>query len=105
MTYLHNIGVPKVCGWVGRNRKKILILFKKIICSPRWHGGKKSAYQCRRCKRLRFGLWVGKIPWSRKWQPTLVFLNGQSHRTEDPGGPIRFLNLVKIITPHIQEAQ
>ena len=23
--------------------------------------------------------WVGKIPWRRKWQPTLVFLPGKSH--------------------------
>ena len=23
--------------------------------------------------------WVGKIPWSRKWQPTPVFLPGKSH--------------------------
>ena len=23
--------------------------------------------------------WVGKVPWSRKWQPTLVFLPGKSH--------------------------
>ena len=23
--------------------------------------------------------WVGKISWSRKWQPTLVFLPGESH--------------------------
>ena len=23
--------------------------------------------------------WVGKIPWRRKWQPTPVFLPGQSH--------------------------
>ena len=22
---------------------------------------------------------VGKVPWSRKWQPTLVFLPGESH--------------------------
>ena len=25
------------------------------------------------------GDWVGKIPWSRKWQPTPVFLPGESH--------------------------
>ena len=25
------------------------------------------------------GLWVGKIPWSRKWQPTPVFLPEKSH--------------------------
>ena len=24
-------------------------------------------------------LWVRKIPWSRKWQPTLVFLSGKFH--------------------------
>ena len=23
--------------------------------------------------------WVGKIPWRRKWQPTLVFLPGKFH--------------------------
>ena len=23
--------------------------------------------------------WAGKIPWRRKWQPTLVFLPGKSH--------------------------
>ena len=23
--------------------------------------------------------WVGKIPWRRKWQPTIVFLPGKSH--------------------------
>ena len=26
-----------------------------------------------------FGPWVGKIPWSRKWQPTPVFLSEKSH--------------------------
>ena len=26
-----------------------------------------------------FNPWVGKIPWRRKWQPTLVFLPGKSH--------------------------
>ena len=25
------------------------------------------------------GLWVRKIPWIRKWQPTPVFLPGKSH--------------------------
>ena len=24
--------------------------------------------------------WVGKIPWRSKWQPTPVFLPGESHR-------------------------
>ena len=26
-----------------------------------------------------FDSWVGKIPWRRKWQPTPVFLPGESH--------------------------
>ena len=39
-------------------------------------GGKESACQGRRCG---FSLWVGKIPWRRKWKPTLVFLPGKSH--------------------------
>ena len=32
-----------------------------------------------RHKRHRFVLWVGKIPWRRPWQPTPVFLPGESH--------------------------
>ena len=29
--------------------------------------------------RLSFDLWVRKIPWRRKWQPTPVLLPGESH--------------------------
>ena len=36
---------------------------------PGGASGKESACQCRRHKRHRFDPWVGKIPWSRKWQP------------------------------------
>ena len=28
---------------------------------------------------MRFGPWVGKIPWRRKWQPTLAFLPGKAY--------------------------
>ena len=31
-------------------------------------------------ERGGFDPWVGKIPWIRKWQPTLVFLLGKFHR-------------------------
>jgi len=27
----------------------------------------------------RFGLWAGPIPWGTAWQPTPVFLPGESH--------------------------
>ena len=30
-------------------------------------------------KRCGFDPWVGKIPWRRAWQPTPVFLPGESH--------------------------
>ena len=44
---------------------------------PGGTSGKESACQCRRHKRQRFDPWVEKIPWSRKWHPTLVFLPGK----------------------------
>ena len=39
---------------------------------PQWLSGKESTCQCR---RHGFDPWVGKIP----WQPTPVFLPGESH--------------------------
>ena len=42
-------------------------------------GGKEPTCQCRRPKRRGFDPWAGKIPWRRKWQPTPVFLPGESH--------------------------
>ena len=62
---------------------------RRIRCSPYVQGayslvglpmwcpvGKEPAYQCR---RLSFDPWVGKIPWRKAWQPTPVFLPGESH--------------------------
>ena len=46
---------------------------------PRWHSGEESACQCRRRRRCKFSPWIGKIPWSRKWQPTPIFLLWESH--------------------------
>ena len=42
----------------------------------RWLSGKEFACQC---WRYRFNFWVGEIPWSRKWQPTPVFVPGKFH--------------------------
>ena len=44
---------------------------------PRRHSGKESACWSRKCKSCRLLPWVGKIPWRRKWQLTLVFLPGK----------------------------
>ena len=46
---------------------------------PWWFSGKEPVYQCRKCRRHGFGPWVGKSPWRRKWQPTPVFLPGESN--------------------------
>ena len=35
--------------------------------------------EARRLKRCGFHSWAGKIPWKRAWQPTPVFLPGESH--------------------------
>ena len=43
----------------------------------KWCGSKESVCQCRRCKRVGFDPRVRKTPWSRKWQPTPVFLPGK----------------------------
>ena len=34
---------------------------------------------CLQCRRPGFDPWVGKISWRREWQPTPVFLPGESH--------------------------
>ena len=41
-----------------------------------WLMGKNIHLQCSRCG---FNPWVGKIPWRRKWQSTVVFLPGKFH--------------------------
>ena len=46
---------------------------------PGGASGQEPACQCRRRKRHTFDPCVGKIPWKRKWQPTLVFWPGKSH--------------------------
>ena len=43
---------------------------------PWWFSDKEPAY---RWRRLEFDPWVRKIPWRRKWQPTLLFLPRESH--------------------------
>ena len=40
---------------------------------------KQPTCQCRRHKRREFDPWVGKIIWRRTWQPTPIFLPGESY--------------------------
>ena len=53
-------------------------------------GGRKNNGRCKALRRQGvrcnpFNPWVGTIPWRRKWQPTPVFLPGESHRQRNPG--------------------
>ena len=73
-----------------------LISIKKLACSRQWLMAETWAFLVaqqqriclpfRRCRRHRFDPWVGKIPWRRAWQPTLVFLPGKSHRQRNLAG-------------------
>ena len=46
---------------------------------PGGSSGKEAVGQCTGHKKCGFHPWVGKIPWRKKWQPTPVFLPGESH--------------------------
>ena len=46
---------------------------------PGSSSGKEPTCQCRSRKRRGLSPWVEKIPWRKKWQPTLVFLPGEPH--------------------------
>ena len=41
--------------------------------------GNEPTCQCRRSGKHGFDPWARKIPWRRAWQPTIVFLAGESH--------------------------
>ena len=49
------------------------------ICSCVWFSEKEPACNAGATGDLDSNPWVGKIPWRRAWQPTPVFLHGESH--------------------------
>ena len=53
----------------------------RLVCLTHLGGisGKETASQCRRSKRHRFDPWDGEDPLEEVWQPTAVFLPGESH--------------------------
>ena len=64
--------------------------FQAIHGVSRWHSGKESACQCRRLERHGFDPWIRRIPWSRKWQPTPVFLLGESQGQRSLADPSKW---------------
>ena len=67
-------GVTKSWTWLSN--------WIAIMGFPGGASGKELTCQCKRPKRTRLDSWVMKIPWRRAWQPTPVFLLGESHVQE-----------------------
>ena len=62
--------------WVTKHTSTSLVCPLRISRGFSSGAGKESICQCR---RWGSNPWVRKIPWRRKWQPTLVFLPGKFH--------------------------
>ena len=60
--------------WLSSSSSSSIMVYGASLVSQRW----KICLQCRRCRKLGFDPWVRKIPWRWKWQPTSVFLPGES---------------------------
>ena len=54
------------------------------------------ACQCRRQERCWFDPWVEKIPWRRAWQPTPVFLPGESQGQRSLAGYIQSMGSQRV---------
>ena len=72
------LGVRNLSHWTTREVTK-WIWFNLKKGFPSSTSVKEHTCQCRRHKSHRLNSWVGKIPWRRKWQPTPIFLSGESH--------------------------
>ena len=79
-------GKTRSCGCSPYSQTHLLFKkFLNFVLGYSWLGfpagasGKEPAHQCRRPRRHRIDPWVWKIPWRRAWQPTPLFLPGESH--------------------------
>ena len=86
MSFIGSLG-PQ--AGLGQECRKTQTKEKRILSSlpisnlhqgfPGGAGDKESTWQCRRLRTPQFDPWVRKISWRRAWQPTPVFLPGESH--------------------------
>ena len=79
---------PQMHKPIPHNKLSVCVCVCVCVCIGFSSGtsGKEPTWQCRRkCfwvgdnKKHRFHPWVRNIPWRRAWQPTPVFLPGESH--------------------------
>ena len=73
-----------------------------VLSFPGSTSGNEPTCQCRRRKRCGFSPRVGKIPWRRAWQPTPVFLPGESHGQRSLAGYRLLLLLLPSRFSHVQ---
>ena len=59
-------------------------------------GGSDSTEPTCQCRRPGFDPWVGKIPWRRTWQPTPVFLPGESQGQRSLAGYGQSMGLQRV---------
>ena len=64
--------------WGAQHGMSLLPGFSNVVCSQAALVVEPTCL-CRRCKRQRFDPWVGKMPWSKKWQPSPVLLLEERH--------------------------
>ena len=92
---------------ISRAKSRNNINFNSKLHSGFPGGGKEFSCQCRRCERCGLDPWVQKIIWSRKWQPTPVFLPGKFHGQSLEGyspWDHKELDTTEQLSPHTQTA-
>ena len=70
-------------SWVLPKYKSQVLV---ILGFPGGASDKERSCPCRRLKRCGFNPWIRNIPWRGVWQPTLVFLPGESHGQKSLAG-------------------
>ena len=73
---------------MGVSKSQTRLRTSFILGFPRGTSAEEPSCHCRRRKRHGFDPWVRKIPWRRKWQPTPLFLPGESHAQRSLAGYI-----------------
>ena len=68
---------PGTCPNPGTEPRSPVLQADSLPSEPL--GKPRICLQSRKHRRCRFNPWVGTIPWRKTWQPTPVFLPGESH--------------------------
>ena len=69
------LGAPAHSGW----HSLFVKLSQDLLSDLGFPGGSDNKESVCNAGDSGFDLWVGKIPWRRKWQSTPVFLPGEFH--------------------------